>query len=332
MYLTLRKLKVLVVEDITPMRQLITDLLTALNIGTIETAQDGEEGYKAYVKHNPDIILTDWKMPKMDGLEMVRKIRRDPKSPNRSVPIIMITGFSAIERISEARDSGINEFLAKPFSANDIAKRIDHIIRSPRDFIVLPHFIGPDRRRKQADADDNRRTTETDRKISTTPILEQKTGRGTISPDLIINSQKVIDNNTIDFQPLARMFLDDLGGAINYVKKTDEPQRKSLERLIYPIMQIKANARIFNYALVGDLAHTLLNFLENLSEVNEYVLEIIEANQKTLRHLVDNNEGGDKTHIGSTLKSELENACARYMHARSRILQEKLASKDNTSA
>jgi two-component system, chemotaxis family, chemotaxis protein CheY len=87
-----------------------------------------------------------------DGLELTRLVRNHPTSPNRMAPVILITGYSSLPRVHEARDAGVTEFLVKPFTANDVAKRIAHVVNFPRDFISHPKFFGPDRRRKRGEA------------------------------------------------------------------------------------------------------------------------------------------------------------------------------------
>lgn len=66
--------------------------------------------------------------------------------------MVLITGYSAWSRVEEARDAGVTEFLVKPFTANDLAKRIAHVINKPRDFIETQDFFGPDRRRRSPQA------------------------------------------------------------------------------------------------------------------------------------------------------------------------------------
>ncbi len=84
----------------------------------------------------------------VDGIEFVRRIRKDLNSPNRLVPVIMITGYCIKKRVHEARDAGVTEFLIKPFTAEDIAKRMSHVINRPRDFIDIEgDYFEPDRRR-----------------------------------------------------------------------------------------------------------------------------------------------------------------------------------------
>lgn len=143
------KLSVLVVEDTAPMRKLICSILEKLGVGTIIEAENGKEGFEIFCKKNPDIVLTDWMMEEMNGIELTREIRMSSLSTDRMAPVIIITGYSALHRVSEARDAGVTEFLVKPFSANDISRRIAHVISHPRDFIDAPLYFGPDRRRRK---------------------------------------------------------------------------------------------------------------------------------------------------------------------------------------
>lgn len=143
------KLSVLVVEDTIPMLKLVSSVLDTLGVGNILTAANGEEGFNVFCSENPDIVITDWHMQPINGIELVQKIRLDKNSPNRTTPIVMMTGFSAMPRVAQARDTGVTEFLVKPFSANDLARRIAYVINKPRDFIETPDYFGPDRRRRK---------------------------------------------------------------------------------------------------------------------------------------------------------------------------------------
>ena len=149
MTLKLNKISILVIEDNLPMRKLVNAVLQSLGVTKIYFAGDGEQGYNEYKQHHPDIILTDWLMEPVNGTEFVRMVRTLPDSPNRVVPIIMMTGYNASARVLQARDEGVTEFLIKPFTAADLAKRIAYVINRPRDFIInAESYSGPDRRRK----------------------------------------------------------------------------------------------------------------------------------------------------------------------------------------
>jgi two-component system chemotaxis response regulator CheY len=156
----MKEISVLVVEDSEAMMDVMVTILTRFGFGRILTAQDGEEGFSIFQRYKPDIIITDWHMDPVDGLELIKWIRRNKYSVRRMVPIILMTGFTEHSRIEAARDMGTTEILVKPFTAEDLAKRIMHMIDVPRDFIETQQFFGPDRRRRRVediDGEDRRK-------------------------------------------------------------------------------------------------------------------------------------------------------------------------------
>ncbi len=145
------KVKILVVDDMVPILTIIQSILKILGFKEVFTAQNGKEAFEILCKEDPDIVVTDWLMSPIDGLELAQKIRTDPAAPNPYVPILMISGFSIQKRIEKARDYGITDFLAKPFSAKDLFTRIERIIEKPRQFVDTNEFFGPDRRNKRVE-------------------------------------------------------------------------------------------------------------------------------------------------------------------------------------
>ena len=145
--------KVLVVEDSQPMTIITVALLNGFGIKNIQTAKRTDDAYELFCEERHDLLIIDWMIKPYDGIELAEKIRIDSLSPNPFVPIILMTGFSEKKRVMQARDTGVTEFLVKPFTANDLYKRIDQIIMKPRQFVKSPSFFGPDRRRKFVDDD-----------------------------------------------------------------------------------------------------------------------------------------------------------------------------------
>ncbi len=141
------KMSILIAEDLQSMRILLANIFESMDVGKVHQAANGEEAFEVFCKENPDVVVLDWAMEPMDGLQVLEKIRTDSKSPNRVVPVIMLTGYSAIKRVIKARDLGATEFLVKPFTANDLAKRLAYVINKPRDYIDAQEYFGPDRRR-----------------------------------------------------------------------------------------------------------------------------------------------------------------------------------------
>ena len=142
------QLKILLVDDNRHMRFLLSEILRAVGIKEILEAGDGAEGLKIMRMRSIDVVITDLTMQPMDGIEFVRRLRSAPDSPAPLTPIIMITGHSTVARVREARDAGVNEFMAKPLSARGILDRLHRVTNDPRRFVRSEQFTGPDRRRR----------------------------------------------------------------------------------------------------------------------------------------------------------------------------------------
>lgn len=143
-----KSVKILVVDDMKSMLDLTRDILKIFGFEHIYTADNGADAFEIVCNKKPDLIITDWIMEPMDGMKLTKLIRTDKRSPDKFVPIILMTGYSSRLRVEEARDSGITEFLVKPFTSKDLYKRVHQIIEKPRKFVEANEFFGPDRRRR----------------------------------------------------------------------------------------------------------------------------------------------------------------------------------------
>jgi len=143
------RLKLLVVDDNAHMRKLVFAILQAFGVLQIYEADSGERAWALLPTVNPDIIILDWVMDGMSGLDLTQMIRNDPASPNRFVPIIMLSGHTSVEQVLQARDAGITEFVAKPVSVKTMMQRLVSVIENPRPFVRAPNYFGPCRRRRQ---------------------------------------------------------------------------------------------------------------------------------------------------------------------------------------
>ena len=142
-------LKALIVEDNAHMRTLLRSLLQAIGINNIIESTDGASGFKELCERNIDIILTDLSMTPMDGIAFTRRVRTGEDSPNRYIPIIMVTGHTERPRVEAARDAGVTEFLAKPITIQNLMSRVSEIVERPRPFVRCGDYFGPDRRRRK---------------------------------------------------------------------------------------------------------------------------------------------------------------------------------------
>src|ERR1700761_6527767 len=142
-------LKALVVEDNAHMRVLLRSLLQALGIRSIHESSDGQSGFAELCARNPDIVLTDLSMAPTDGIHFTKQIRTGVNSPNKYVPIIMVTGHTERPRVEAARDAGVTEFIAKPITPQNLMLRLAEIVERPRPFVKCEAYFGPDRRRRK---------------------------------------------------------------------------------------------------------------------------------------------------------------------------------------
>jgi CheY-like chemotaxis protein len=141
------KLSFLVVDDNPFMRRVFKALLHGFGAREVMEAEDGAIGLELFMTFSPDIVLLDWEMPILDGLEVTRMMRQPTTSVNPFVPIIMVSGHAERRRVVMARDAGVNEFLVKPISPKALYDRLLAVVAFPRPFIRTKSFFGPDRRR-----------------------------------------------------------------------------------------------------------------------------------------------------------------------------------------
>jgi len=147
MRLDLSNLSILLVDDSVFMRRIIKTYLTSFHVRHIMEADDGIQAIERLQSNRPDMVITDWLMPHINGLELTRHIRSEEKSPDPYMPVIMLSSYSERWRVIQARDSGVTEFLCKPISAKSLYLRIAVSIVKPRPFVRTKSFFGPDRRR-----------------------------------------------------------------------------------------------------------------------------------------------------------------------------------------
>ncbi len=123
-------MKVLIVDDSSTMRRIIGNVVGQLGVSKedFDEAEDGVVAWKLLAENTYDIVLTDWNMPNMNGLQLVQKIRGDG-STHRGVPIIMITTEGGKGEVITALKAGVNNYIVKPFSANILKEKLDGVFK-----------------------------------------------------------------------------------------------------------------------------------------------------------------------------------------------------------
>ncbi len=149
-------------------------------------------------------------------------------------------------------------------------------------------------------------------------MLQQKVGAGPIDERVIAQSQKALDENDVDFTPMGLDFLTKLEKAISQAGDTSIDMKVRKNALTTPVMELKANAAIFGYPLIGNLANIMLSFLESITEIDSDAIQIVGAHHKTLHAIIVKKMKGDGGAHGEIFTSELKGACARYFSRRSK--------------
>jgi len=119
-------MKILVVDDFSTMRRIIKNLLRDLGFTNTEEADDGVTALPMLQTGRFDFLVTDWNMPGMTGLDLLKEVRKDANLV--SMPVLMVTAESKREQIIEAAQAGVNGYVVKPFTAATLKEKIDKIV------------------------------------------------------------------------------------------------------------------------------------------------------------------------------------------------------------
>ena len=153
---------VVIADPVENMASLIAAMVRGLGHRMVVEVTSAKDLKAVLASRSYSLIVLDDMLGPPDAIEMVRQMRTDVDSPNRTTSVVMMSSAPDITRIAEARDAGVSEFLKKPFSATDLQKRIAGLDIYPREFIEAPEYAGPDRRRRKLTAGiaDQRSVTE----------------------------------------------------------------------------------------------------------------------------------------------------------------------------
>ncbi len=118
-------MKILIVDDFSTMRRIIKNLLRDLGFNNTQEADDGATALPMLQAGNFEFLVTDWNMPGMTGIELLKAVRADPGLAH--LPVLMVTAEQKREQIVEAAQAGVNGYIVKPFTATTLKEKIDKI-------------------------------------------------------------------------------------------------------------------------------------------------------------------------------------------------------------
>lgn len=138
--------RVLIVDPNNNACKILSDLMKNLGSLKVLTTHRTSFAFEIARDSNPQIIFTEYAAENFDGVDFVRRLRRSDMRC-RQVPIVMTTSEATAESIRATRDAGAHEFLRKPFTLNELYRRLEAVTMHSRDWIEAPSYVGPDRRR-----------------------------------------------------------------------------------------------------------------------------------------------------------------------------------------
>lgn len=121
-----QNMKILVVDDFSTMRRIIKNILREIGYSNVDEADDGTTALEKLKGSKFDFVVTDWNMPNMPGIELLKAIRQDPTL--KETPVLMVTAEAAKENVVTAVQAGVNNYIVKPFTAAALKERIDLIL------------------------------------------------------------------------------------------------------------------------------------------------------------------------------------------------------------
>jgi len=140
----LQGLNILVVDDNAYMRRLTRLMLTNLGARSVLEATDGLAALEAIRTSDPDVMLLDWDMPVLNGIEVLRIVRSPGVFPRPNIPVVMLTTRAQRTQVNEALRAGANEFLLKPTSPKALCDRLISIVFKPRPMVKLGSYYVPE--------------------------------------------------------------------------------------------------------------------------------------------------------------------------------------------
>jgi two-component system chemotaxis response regulator CheY len=122
------QLRFLVVDDFSTMRRIVKNLLQELGYANVQEADDGSTALPMLKTGNFDFLITDWNMPQLPGLELLKAVRCDPKLTH--LPVLMVTAEAKREQIVEAAQAGVSGYVIKPFTAQTLGEKLAKILQA----------------------------------------------------------------------------------------------------------------------------------------------------------------------------------------------------------
>ena len=314
----LAKAQLLIADGDTQMAEVLRHMLSRMGFTSVKAVKNGQQVLDTILNGEVDLLITEWEMGPMDGMTLLKTLRNPDVSPNLTLPVIMLTARAEAPDVVQARDTGVTEFVVKPFTSATLFARIRQVFDNPRGFVFSQHFVGPDRRRHRDDTiagGANKRRTEPmvlshlsaaqgdlskPKMLAADHKLKKKVGildsiSSIITPQMLADAQHAIDAFRDEAQHWVGHDMTELGKLLKSMEhsKADEV----LEDIKSKLLSIKSRAGTFGYTLASNIAFNFYSFMRNDFRIrNTQHWVIVNKHYDVLRVVLANNvlgEGGE---------------------------------------
>jgi CheY-like chemotaxis protein len=345
------KICVMVVDDNAFMRNLLVNTIKTFGIENTVAETDCATAIKRLKlsKTDPiaagigtvDMIISDYLMDGVDGNLFLHWIRTNRDVPDRFVPFVMVSGAADLFVVEQARDTGVSEVMAKPFSARTVADHILAVVNSPRQFVLAPGYFGPDRRRAELYVDeDHRKTQESEiqivkpdsnlrtlredaRAIYFRPNnrIREKLGPASREPihfdPLIIEAaQERIRHLVGDYADWAKRYISAMSDSLSSLEIGGWPEDgnarhiAAINRIAH---ELRGQSGTFDYQLITAFGKSLYQAtMDTEMKITDDRLKLIAAHIDAIRNVFNNRVTGDGGEVGKALLREIETAAQKY--------------------
>lgn len=341
------RLNVLVIEDNEHMLDILVKALRRLGFEQIIKAKHGKEAIELLKMTHPnvgaarpiDFVVSDLIMSPIDGLIVLQWLRTFKESPNRFMPFIMVSGAADAHHVQAARDQGMHEFMAKPFSVDALYKTVQRMIDKPRQFVVTQNYCGPDRRRRKLDppgGQDKRAENEDHATIvyskdkvakpeSASDVwlfklpngLKEKMGSNAMRQEFIVpdeilaEAEAALQREAAGFIHWAKKYLDNLSKEVVEAKTRSGDRQQNFDEINIIAHELRGQGGTFGYPLITLFAKSLYEATKLPRKEDDIALEIAKIHIDTMRAVIREDIEGDGGEIGQQLFKSLKLAIAK---------------------
>ncbi len=343
------RISIMVVEDNEYMLDILVNSLKRLGFTRVTKAKNGKEAVE-YLKLTGksfgtavdaiDIVISDFIMSPVSGVHLLQWLRDDKASPSRFMPFIMLSGAADRVNVEASRDHGVTDFMAKPFSVENIYKVLQRIIDAPRQYVTTQTYFGPCRRRSAKPAPGGRERRKPDESHATIVYskdkvekpsapsdvwlfklpnyLKQKMGSNAmrqpfvLPDDVLFNAEQQLKREADGFLDWAKGYLDRLSKQVAEAKMVTGEREKNFEEINLIAHELRGQGGTFGYPLITVFGKSLYEVTKPPCRQDDANLEIVKAHIDTMRAVLREKIEGDGGETGQMLFKALKMAINKY--------------------